>query len=119
MCIFGPLWRTHCCLPSSILLNSLLEEYVWRWFVFRKCELLMDRRLAVPFCALPFTVHHTLALTAWVPWQLNLIASLGVFIGGGIWSILYLRYRSIWPPYVCHIFADITIFLIGWELIMG
>ena len=95
----------------------MLEEYVWRWFVFRKCELLMGGRLAVPFCAILFTVHHTLALTVWVQWQLSMLASLGVFLGGSIWSGLYLRCRSIWPPYVCHIFADIAIFIIGWELI--
>src|SRR5262249_16627279 len=31
-----------------VLINSLLEEYVWRWFVFRKSETLLPGWLAVP-----------------------------------------------------------------------
>jgi hypothetical protein len=30
-----------------ITANSLMEEYVWRWFVFRKCEVLLGGKMAV------------------------------------------------------------------------
>ena len=102
-----------------ILLNSLLEEYVWRWFVFRKCEVLMGGSVAVPASAAMFTIHHVIAVSAWIPWYANVLASLGVFIGGSIWSALYLRYNSIWTAYVCHIFADVAVFIIGWNMIFG
>jgi len=102
-----------------ITLNSLMEEYVWRWFVFRKFEVLLGSGLAVPAAALAFTAHHVIVLAAQFDWPIALIGSLGVFIGGAAWSWLYLRYRSIWPGYVSHAIADAAIFIIGYTLIFN
>jgi hypothetical protein len=65
-----------------IVVNSLLEEYVWRWFVFSKLEVLLPGPLAVIIAGLCFTIHHIFALAAWVPPTINAIACVGVFIGG-------------------------------------
>lgn len=102
-----------------ITLNSLAEEYVWRWFVFRKFEILIGGKLAVIAAALAFTAHHVIVLAAQFNWQITLLGSLGVFTGGAVWSWLYLRYRSIWPGYVSHAIVDAAIFVIGWRLIFG
>lgn len=105
-----------------ITVNSLLEEYVWRWFVFSKCETLLGAgrgQVAVALSGLLFTLHHIVALAAWVDWRLNALASLGVFIGGVMWSALYLRYRNIWPGYVSHILADVGIAVAGYPLVFG
>ena len=99
------------------LINSLIEEYVWRWFVFRKCETLMGGPAAVIVSALLFTVHHIVALKAQAGWDVTLLASLGVFLGGCAWSWLYLRYRSIWPGYVSHVLADVAVFAVGWVIL--
>ncbi len=98
-------------------INSLAEEYVWRWFVFTRCESLMPRWPAVVVSGLCFTLHHTIALSAYFDWRITLIASLGVFIGGASWSWIYLKYRNIYAAYVSHVFADIVIFAIGYKLI--
>jgi hypothetical protein len=100
-----------------ITLNSLAEEYVWRWFVFRKFEILIGGKLAVIAAALAFTAHHVTVLAAQFDWPITLAGSLGVFTGGAIWSWLYLRYRSIWPGYVSHAIVDTAIFVIGYRLI--
>jgi len=102
-----------------ITLNSLMEEYVWRWFVFRKFEILFGGRMAVVASALGFTLHHVVALSNYFDWGLTLICSLGVFIGGTVWSLLYLRYQSVWPCYVSHAIVDVPIFVIGYFLIFG
>jgi len=102
-----------------ITANSLMEEYVWRWFVFRKFEVLLGGPAAVVASALAFTAHHVVALAAQFNWGITLLASLGVFIGGAAWSWLYLRYRSVWPAYVSHAIVDMPIFVIGWWLIFG
>ena len=102
-----------------ITVNSLMEEYVWRWFVFRKCEVLWEGKAGIVVAALAFTAHHVIALAAQFNWGITLIGSLGVFIGGATWNWLYLRYRSIWPGYVSHAIVDVPIFVIGYQLIFG
>jgi membrane protease YdiL (CAAX protease family) len=99
--------------------NALIEELVWRWFVYRQCARLMPPARAVPATALLFTLHHIIALAAYFDWRITLIGSAGVFTGSVIWSILYLRYRSLWPAYISHIGADVAVFLIGAWLIFG
>ena len=102
------------------VINSLLEEYVWRWFAYRKCATLFPQqggRIAVVLSSLFFTLHHILALAAQFDWRITILASIGVFIGGVMWASLYRKYNSIWPGYLCHVLADLPIFLIGWWLI--
>lgn len=101
------------------LFNSLVEEYAFRWFLYRQSEQLLSARKAVLLAALIFMVHHSIALSAYVPWQLNLLGSLGVLMAGVIWSVLYARYRSIWPGYISHILADIAVFAIGYDALFG
>jgi len=101
------------------LVNSLMEEYVWRWFVFRKCEVLMRSAPAVIVSGLLFAGHHVVALAAQTNWNVVLLATLGVFLAGTIWSWCYLRYRSIWPGYVSHIIADVGVYIVGWMVLFG
>lgn len=101
------------------LVNSLLEEYVWRWFVYRQCERLMPPGVAIISSAFLFTLHHIVALRAQMDWAPTLLACGGIFVGGCAWSWLYRRYRSIWPGYASHILADAAVFGIGWLLIFG
>jgi uncharacterized protein len=100
-----------------ITLNSLLEEYVWRWFVFRQFETLVGSRAAVVASALGFTAHHVLALAGQFDVWMTVLGSIGVFVAGIMWSGLYLRYRSIWPCYVSHAIVDVAVFGIGYALI--
>lgn len=99
--------------------NSLMEEIVYRWFIFSQCERLMPRFAAVLASAAVFTAHHVVALSTYLPWHLNALASFGVFLGGVIWAMLYSRYRSIWPGWISHIIADIAVFGVGWVLLFG
>ncbi|MEW4567479.1 CPBP family intramembrane glutamic endopeptidase [Tautonia sp. JC769] len=108
-----------------ILLNSLLEEFVWRWFVYRQLETLTPARwgwearqgMAVALAALAFTVHHVVALSAWVDGGLVVLGSLGVFLGAVVWSALFAYDRTLWPCYVSHIFADVAIVIIGYDVL--
>jgi membrane protease YdiL (CAAX protease family) len=99
--------------------NSLMEEFVYRWFVTSQCERLMSKTAAVIASALVFTAHHVVALSTYLEPGLVALASLGVFAGGALWSALYSRYRSIWPGWVSHVLADIAIFAVGWVVLFG
>lgn len=97
-----------------ILINSLLEEYVWRWFVTEKFDQLCTRKsIAILFSALAFTLHHIVAMLTFFKPGVSLLCSFFIFVGGASWSALYLRYHSIWPAYLSHALADLAIFGIG------
>jgi membrane protease YdiL (CAAX protease family) len=98
-----------------ILFNSLLEEYVFRWFLVTKSETLVGSGTpAIMLSALIFVVHHTVALAVFgFPWWANVISSIAIFIGGAIFSWLYVRYRSVWIPYIAHAICDVAVFGVG------
>lgn len=100
-----------------ITVNSVLEEYVYRWFIVRKCQALMTAAPAILVSAACFTVHHVIALAVQFDVTVTALGSAGVFIGGTIWSWLYVRYRSIWPGYLSHAIVDVAVFLVGWLII--
>lgn len=102
------------------LINSLFEEYIWRWFGMSKCEVLIPGKGAVLLCGLLFTLHHIINLVAYTEnWLVVVLASLGVFLAGAVWSWCYLIYRSIWPSYCSHVFADLAIAIVSWQLLFG
>jgi len=98
-------------------INSLLEEYVWRWFVTRQCARLMNPAAAAVVSAMGFTLHHIFALQTYFPLTVTAFCSLGIFIGGMVWSQLFIRYKTIWPGYISHALVDIAVFGIGYLLI--
>ena len=107
------------------IVNALLEEYVWRWFVYRQVEAIVPasigerrrRASAVAIAAGLFTIHHVILLAGWVGPGVNALASSGVFLGALIWSALYARERSLWPCYVSHAVADLAILVMGYDLL--
>jgi len=101
------------------LVNSLMEEYVYRWFVLRQSEQLFSATWAILMSAAVFTLHHIIAVSQYLNPLHTVLASAGVFIGGVIWAWLYWRYRSIWPGWISHVLADVAVFGVGWWLLFG
>ncbi len=102
-----------------ICVNSILEEYVWRWFVVRQCESVFKPVAAIVASALFFMLHHIVAMKVYMGWDATLICSAGIFIGGALWSWMYVKYESIWPGYLSHAIVDMCIFGIGAIMIFG
>ena len=104
-----------------IFLNSLLEEYVFRWFVTIKAiDLLGSEARAIVLSAILFTLHHAIALHSFgfVWWQ-TAMACFGLISGAAIWSWLYLRYSSVWVCWFSHAICDVAVFGIGYLIIFG
>ncbi len=102
-----------------ICVNSILEEYVWRWFVVRQCAKVMPHRTAILVSALGFTLHHILAMQVYFSWTVTLLASLCILFAGGLWSWMFLRYKTIWPGWLSHALVDIAVFALGYVLIFS
>lgn len=100
--------------------NALMEEYVWRWFVQSRWKIITGSAgAAIVLSAACFTIHHVLALSAYVGPAVVVIGSLGVFVGGCLWSWLKTRYDSIWPGYVSHVLVDVGVFVAGGMILFG
>ena len=113
-------WKLALGILFWIFINSVLEEYVFRWFITSKLEQLIGGKwLPILLSAGIFTLHHTIALAFFIDPLGNALASLGVFIGGVIFSWIYVQYRSVWVAWVAHAIADIAIFAIAWHMIVG
>jgi membrane protease YdiL (CAAX protease family) len=100
-------------------INSLVEEFVWRFFVLRQFGKLLTGGAAVVAAAVAFTVHHVVALATYLGPGLTALGSVGVFAGGVVWGRCYRRYRSIWPGWISHVLADVAVFALGWLLLFG
>ena len=100
--------------------NALAEEFVFRWFVDSRLEALgVPLILAVPLSALIFTAHHVLVLAAYFGAVETILFSLGVFVGGVLWSLMLRRWGSILPGWISHALVDLVIFLVGWTMLFS
>ena len=94
--------------------NSLLEEFVFRWFIDSRLEELgVPLLLALPISALIFTLHHVIVLSAYFEAFNVFMGSAGVFLGGLIWSATLRRWSSLIPGWISHAIVDVAIILIG------
>ena len=62
-----------------IFVNSVIEEYVFRWFIQSRCETLWSRPVAIAASATIFTIHHVVAMATYFSPGLVTLASAGVF----------------------------------------
>jgi membrane protease YdiL (CAAX protease family) len=104
-----------------IFLNSMLEEYVFRWFITVKgIELTGSELGGIIVSALMFTLHHALALHLFgFEWWQTGIACFGLISAAAIWSWLYIRHRSIWVCWISHAICDVAVFAIGYQLVFN
>lgn len=111
-------------------INALLEEYVWRWFVYSKWRDTLGNLFTGPAKAVVipgaialagafFVLHHAIAMSLYFDWRVVTLASLGIFIGHTVWCIMYLKYKNIYAAYLSHIFADIGVFVVGYQIAFG
>ncbi|MCH2144956.1 MAG: CPBP family glutamic-type intramembrane protease [Phycisphaerales bacterium] len=94
--------------------NSLLEEFVFRWFIDSSLDRLRTPlALALPLSALIFTMHHVIVLAAYFDTLVVVLGSGGVFVGGLLWSICLRRWRSLVPGWISHAIVDVALVLIA------
>jgi uncharacterized protein len=113
------MWEYAALAAFYSVFHSLLEEYYWRWFVFRQMRRLTPLWPAVVISALGFMAHHVIVLheifreSPSIAWLL----SSAVAIGGAFWAWLYERTDSIFGPWLSHLLIDAGIFWIGFDLV--
>jgi membrane protease YdiL (CAAX protease family) len=101
------------------LINSLVEEYYWRWFLYGRLRGLVRIHWAHILAGIAFASHHTVVTTHYfgVGWGLALGACVGV--GGIIWSMMYENHNTILGAWISHLIVDLALFSIGHMLLFG
>jgi membrane protease YdiL (CAAX protease family) len=101
------------------LVHSALEEYYWRWFVFRQLRRLLARWPAIWISAFGFMLHHVVLVGTffgWHPWA-TVLLSLSVPVAGVFWAWLYDRSGSLLGPWLSHLLVDVGIIVVGYDLV--
>jgi hypothetical protein len=100
------------------LVHSLMEEYYWRWFVFRRLRDFVRLPSAIAISSLGFMAHHVIVLAVYFGWTspATYLFSAGVAVGGAVWAWIYQRSDSLYGPWLSHLLVDAAIFTIGYDL---
>lgn len=101
------------------VVNSLFEEYYYRWFLFGRLRAFVSLPAAIVLSALAFAAHHVILLTVYFPglfWTAVAPLSLAVAAGGATWAWLYARTGSLYAPWVSHAVIDLAVLAVGWDL---
>lgn len=99
--------------------HSLLEEYYWRWCVFRNLCQATSIAMANLVSSLGFMAHHVILLSVYLGWDnpLTYLFSAGVAVGGMVWAALYYQRGSLWGCWLSHGMIDAAIFAVGYDLL--
>lgn len=93
--------------------NSFLEEYFFRGFIFLTLYDKGYKLISYVFSALLFAIYHVAIFKSWFNFSLTLLALLGLFLGGIVFNYINTKTKSISNSWLVHIFADISIMIIG------
>ena len=85
----------------SVLAIGLGEELFWRGFIQQKINRYLSAGWAIFATSILFALIHFYVFTI-LDLRSGLELLLLIAIAGGIWGILFDKYRSIWPPAVSH-----------------
>ena len=98
-------------------INSLLEEFFFRGFVFTNLKRLCSRKFAYLFSALAFALYHVAIMVGWFSPLLFGLVMLGLMIGGVIFNYMNERLDTIYCSWLTHMFANFAINTIGFLLL--
>jgi len=85
-----------------ILINSLLEEFFWRGFIFKELDQLTPPILTHIITGVAFSFHHILFYYTWFDLGLILIATAGLALFAIIMNIIFQRYKDLFSCWFVH-----------------
>ncbi len=99
-------------------INSLLEEFFFRGFVFLNIKKHCGRSFAYGISAFSFSLYHVAMMIGWFElWVFGLVL-IGLMIGGIIFNYLDEKQGTIYTSWLTHMFANFAINTVGF-ILMG
>ncbi|RPF52242.1 CPBP family intramembrane glutamic endopeptidase [Aquisalibacillus elongatus] len=96
--------------------NSLLEEFYFRGFIFLKFYQSDLPILGYLYSSGLFAVYHVAIFATWFNIWLTLLALVGLFVVGLVFCYLNTKSNNFLNSWILHIFADIAVVSIGFYL---
>ncbi len=96
-----------------VFINSFLEEFFFRGFLFLNMKRLGFRNTAYAFSSLLFAVYHIANFQNWLFPAAFVFALIGLFVGGSIFNYLDEKQETFLNSWLVHICADLAIISIG------
>lgn len=99
-----------------VIVNSLLEELMWRGFVLQRLLQFMGRRAAILLSSFFFSLYHVVIAAFLFGLRWGLLITVLVFGAGVLWAWLKGLFPSVYPTWLSHLLADvgIAVSLIWW-----
>ena len=94
-------------------INSLLEEFFFRGFIFFNLNKTMTLVMSYSISAFAFSIYHVAILANWFNPILFMVSLIGLFIGGLIFNKLNIRNGNIYNSWLVHMFANFAINTVG------
>ncbi len=95
-----------------LLINSFIEEFFFRGFIFLNLKKFTPKFFASCFSALIFAVYHVGMMVTWFNIWVLLLIIFFIALGGMIFNYLADKY-TIWASWIVHMFANLAIGFIG------
>ena len=96
--------------------NSLLEEFFFRGFLFTNLKHSAGRKIAYGFSSLMFALYHVAMMIGWFHPAITLLLIAGLMVGGMIFNFLNEKQENIYSSWLAHMFANFAINTIGFIL---
>lgn len=94
-------------------INSLLEEFFFRGFIFLNLKKIASRGFAYTYSALAFAIYHVAIMTNWFTPSIFILTMIGLFVGGLIFNYLNDKSENIYNSWLVHMFANFAINTVG------
>ena len=96
--------------------NSLLEEFFFRGFLFANLKDSAGRGMAYGFSSLMFALYHVAMMIGWFHPAVTLLLIAGLTVGGMIFNFLNEKQENICTSWLVHMFANFAINTVGFIL---
>ena len=97
-------------------INSLLEEFFFRGFLFLNLRSSAGRGFAQGFSSVIFAAYHVAMMVGWFSLWLFALVMAGLAVGGMIFNAMNEKLGSVYPSWLTHMFANFAINTIGFML---
>lgn len=96
--------------------NSLLEEFFFRGFVFMNLRKMINRRFAYAVSSIAFALYHVSMMNGWFSIWLFLLLVSALIVAGLMFNRLNEKQQNIYTSWFVHMFANFAINTVGFIL---